>query len=210
MLNNWTSVSLPISEEMVVYKDQDDKRPLIETTRTFASHGMHESSLHLPLHTGTHVDYPLHALEGGKCSSDYRRFPLTFLALVVDLTPAPHTTIALDQVRYLALEGVEAVLFKTMVEPAASFDPQFPGLTSEAAAWLARSPLLFVGTDQLGLERGQPGHPTHVQLLERDILIIEGLELSRISGGRRRFAAFTPGIRGVEAEPVLVYALPEI
>ena len=141
MLNNWTPVSLPISEEMVVYKDQDDKRPLIETTRTFASHGMHESSLHLPLHTGTHVDYPLHALEGGKCSSDYRRFPLTFLALVVDLTPAPHTTIALDQVRDLALEGVEAVLFKTMVEPAASFDPQFPGLTSEAAAWLAGKPL---------------------------------------------------------------------
>jgi arylformamidase len=61
----------------------------------------------------------------------------------------------------------------------------------------------------LGLERGQPGHPTHRHLLARDILIIEGLELSRLSGGRCRFAAFTPGIHGVEAEPLLVYALPD-
>ena len=56
MLNGGIPVSLPINEEMVVYTNQDDKRPVIETTRTFASHGMHESSLHLPLHTGTHVD----------------------------------------------------------------------------------------------------------------------------------------------------------
>lgn len=208
MLNGWIPVSLPISEDMVVYKNQDDKRPVIETTRTFASHGMHESSLHLPLHTGTHVDYPLHAIEGGKCSSDYQRFPLNFLALVVDLSPVQRTAIYLDQVRDLPLEGVEAVLFKTMARPAAAFDPQFPGLTAEAAAWLARLPLLFVGTDQLGLERGQPGHPTHRHLLARDILIIEGLELSRLSGGRCRFVAFTPGIHGVEAEPLLVYALP--
>lgn len=209
MLNDWIPVSLPISEQMVVYKNQAEKRPVIEITRTFASHGMHESSLHLPLHTGTHVDYPLHALEGGKCSSDYRRFPLTFLALVVDLTSDPRPSIDLEQIRDLALEGVEAVLFKTMAKKPATFDPHFPGLTAEAAVWLARFPLLFVGTDQLGIERGQPGHPTHIQLLQRDILIIEGLELSRISGGRRRFAAFTASIQGVEAEPVLAFALPE-
>ena len=208
MLNGWQPVSLPISEQMVVYKNQKDKRPVIETTRTFASHGLHESSLHLPLHTGTHVDYPLHAIEGGKCSSDYERFPLTFVALVVDLTPAPQPTIGLDLVRDLNLDGVEAVLFKTMTAPPAVFDPHFPGLKAEAAAWLAAFPLLFAGTDQLGIERGQAGHPTHKQLLARDILIIEGLELSRIAAGRRRFAAFTPGIRGVEAEPILVYALP--
>ena len=208
MLEGWLPVSPPIHAGMAVYKNLDEKRPRIENTRNFASHGMVEHTLHLPLHTGAHVDYPLHAVAGGKCSSDYQRFPLRFTALVLDLSQAPPTAIGLAQVRGLDLAGVEAVFFKTRSQPLATFDPLFPWLDTEAAEWLAERPLLFAGIDQPGIERNQPGHPTHIRLLARDILIIEGLDLSRISGGRRNFAAFTLGLREVEAEPVLVYALP--
>jgi len=208
-MRDWTSVSLPITEHMAVYKNLAEKRPAIETTRSFSSHGMHESTLHLPLHTGTHVDYPLHAIQGGKCSSDYELFPLEFSCSVVDLTDPPPDNIGLEQVSDIDMDGLEAVFFKTRCEPLQVFDPLFPWLTSEAAAWLAQYPLLFVGIDQPGIERGQPGHETHILLLSRDILIVEGLDLSRITGGRRQFAAFTLGIRGVEAEPVLLYAHPE-
>jgi len=203
---NWTSVSLPITEQMAVYKNLAEKRPVIETTRTFSGKGMHESTLHLPLHTGTHVDYPLHAIAGGKCSSEYERFPVEFLGYVVDLADSPPERIGLEQVRDIPMQGVEAVFFKTLNAPLNEFDPLFPWLTGEAAAWLARHPLLFVGIDQPGIERSQPDHETHIQLLSRDILIIEGLDLSPIKDGFRRFAAFTLGIRGVEAEPVLLYA----
>lgn len=202
---NWISVSQPITEQMAVYKDLAEKRPVIETTRTFSGKGMHESTLHLPLHTGTHVDYPLHAIPGGKCSSDYERFPVEFLGYVVDLADAPPERIGLEQVRDIPMQGVEAVFFKTRKAPLQVFDPLFPWLTGEAAAWLAQHPLLFAGIDQPGIERSQPGHETHIQLLSRDILIIEGLDLSPIDDGCRRFAAFTLGIQGVEAEPVLLY-----
>ena len=204
----WLPVSLPISENMAVYKNLDEKRPRIENTRDFASHGMVEHTLHLPLHTGTHVDYPLHAMPGGKCSSDYQRFPLRFTAHILDLSQAPPTAIGLAQVRDLDLAGVEAVFFKTRSQPLATFDPRFPWLDAEAAEWLADRPLLFAGIDQPGIERNQPGHPTHRRLLARDILIIEGLDLSQIPGGKRQFAAFTLGLQGVEAEPVLIFALP--
>jgi len=207
-MRDWISVSLPITEHMAVYKDLAEKRPTIETTRSFSRHGMHESTLHLPLHTGTHVDYPLHAIPGGKCSSEYERFPLEFSCAVVDLADHPPESIGLEQVRDINMDGLEAVFFKTRGVPLKVFDPLFPWLTSEAAAWLAQYPLLFVGIDQPGIERSQPGHETHIQLLSQDILIIEGLDLSRIMGGRCRFAAFTLGIRGVEAEPVLLYTLP--
>lgn len=208
MLEGWMPVSPPIHPGMAVYKNLDEKRPRFENTRNFASHGMVEHTLHLPLHTGAHVDYPLHAVVGGKCSSDYQRFPLRFTATVLDLSQGPLTAIGLAQVRDLDLAGVEAVFFKTRSQPLATFDPLFPWLDAEAAGWLAERPLLFAGIDQPGIERNQPGHPTHIRLLERDILIIEGLDLSRIAGGRRPFAAFTLGLREVEAEPVLVYALP--
>jgi arylformamidase len=202
----WIPLSLPISEQMMVYKNAPDKRPSIETTRDFSRHGMHESTLHLPLHTGTHVDYPLHAIAGGKCSSDYHWFPIEFAALVVDLCPQPPAAITLAEVRDLSLEGIEAVFFRTLEQPLTAFDPLFPGVVAEAAAWLAGWPLRFVGIDQPGIERAQPGHPTHIHLLAKDILIIEGLDLSRLAGGRYPCRAFALGIEGVEAEPVLVYA----
>jgi arylformamidase len=208
-LLNWISLSLPISEGMAVYKNLDEKRPAIENTRNFAVHGMHENTLHLPLHTGTHVDYPLHALPSGKNSSDYRCFPVEFTAYVVDLTVSPPPCIDLALVQNLPLGDVEAVFFKTRKSILTLFDPLFPWLLGEAAAWLATFPLKFVGIDQPGIERNQPAHETHIQLLKEDILIFEGLDLSRIGGGQRAIHAFTLGIQGVEAEPVMIYASPD-
>nr|WP_320009414.1 cyclase family protein [uncultured Desulfobulbus sp.] len=206
-MHNWMSLSLPITESMAVYKNLEDKRPRIEATRNFREHGVYESTLHLPLHTGTHVDYPLHAMDGGKCSSDYQRFPVEFTARVIDLCPQPPTAIGLEQVQFLDLSGMDAVFFRTLEQPLESFDPEFPAVTDEAATWLCKHPLLFVGIDQPGIERGQPGHPTHIQFLEKDILIIEGLDLSSLAGGGDfRCRAFTLGIQGVEAEPIVVQA----
>ena len=206
---NWINLSLPISEGMAVYKNLEEKRPAIENTRSFAAHGMHESTLHLPLHTGTHVDYPLHALPSGKNSSDFHCFPAEFTALVLDLADSPPPCIDLTLVRHLPLEGVEAVFFKTRKTILTEFDPLFPWLSGEAAAWLATLPLKFVGIDQPGIERNQPAHETHTHLLQKDILIIEGLDLSRIGSGPRTIRAFTLGIQGVEAEPVMIYASPD-
>jgi arylformamidase len=110
---NWISVSLPITEQMAVYKNLVEKRPVIETTRTFSGkEGMHESTLHLPLHTGTHVDYPLHAIADGKCSSDYERFPVEFLGYVVDLSAAPPERIGLEQVRDIPMQGSRSRVFQ--------------------------------------------------------------------------------------------------
>ncbi|MGB3211106.1 MAG: cyclase family protein [Desulforhopalus sp.] len=206
---NWITVSLPISEEMAVYKNLIDKRPVIENTRNFSDHGMYESSLHLPLHTGTHVDYPLHAISGGKCSSDYECFPAEFDAYVVDVTGSPSECLGPEHIQNIPMQELDAVFFKTRATILREFDPLFPWLTGEAAALLTGHAIKFVGIDQPGIERNQPAHETHIQLLERDILIIEGLDLSRIEGGKHHFRAFTLNVKGVEAEPVMIYAAPD-
>ncbi len=205
----WIPVSHPITETMVVYKDMADKRPTIENTHSFQKNGIYESALHLPLHTGTHVDYPLHAIPGGKSSTDYQCFPANFRAYVLDVSEASVISIGLDHVRKLPLENVRALFFKTLKAPLGTFDFQFPWLDSAAAAWLAELPLSFVGTDQPGIERNQPGHETHIRLLEKDILIFEGLNLTGIQEGVHDFWIHTLQIRGVEAEPVMAYVACE-
>lgn len=202
-------ISLPITMTMVVYKDLAEKRPIIETTRDFHNHGICENTLHLPLHTGTHVDYPLHAIAGGKSSSDYQIFPTAFKGYVLDLTLNPVSSIGVDQLQALDFDGIEAVFFKTLSAPLEAFDFEFPWLNGEAAAWLSQTALKFVGTDQPGIERMQPNHETHIRLLQKDILIVEGLDLSALHEGIYEFQAHTLQIKGVEAEPLMIYALEE-
>lgn len=200
----WISVSLPIAQTLTTYNNLEDKRAVIERTRTFENGNMTESTLHLPLHTGTHVDYPLHMIAGGKCSSDYQRFPASFKAYVLDLSDEAVGGIGVDRIRELPLEGVKALFFKTLKEPLKTFDFSFPYLAADGAAWLAELPLDFVGTDQPGIERSQPGHETHITLLQRDILIIEGLDLSMVTEGIYDFMAFSMQVQDVEAEPLMV------
>lgn len=209
----WLSLNMPLTRDIPVYKNIESKKPQIENTRNFKEHGIYESTLHLPMHTGTHIDYPLHAIDGGKTSSDYNLFPAYFKALVLDLTDGRQGTslesIGPEHLKDLDLIGVEAVFFKTLKAPMTAFEFEFPWLNREGAKFLAQFPLKFVGIDQLGIERNQPDHETHITLLSRDMLIIEGLNLSPLKTGIYDFAAFTLGVAEVEAEPLVVQVLVE-
>jgi Glucose-6-phosphate dehydrogenase, C-terminal domain len=95
-------------------------------------------------------------------------------AYVLDLADSPPPCIDLALVRHLPLGNIEAVFFKTRKTIFTEFDPLFPWLSGEAAAWLTTFPLKFVDIDQPGIERNQPAHETHTHLLKKDILILEG------------------------------------
>ena len=54
----------------------------------------------------------------------------------------------------------------------------------------------------MGIERDQPGHPTHKTLLNSGVLILEGLRLKDVAEGEYFLIAAPLKIRGVEAAPV--------
>ena len=58
-------ISMTIKNDMLVYKGRDDLRPEIVAFRNFDNGNVHQSKLIMNLHTGTHVDAPLHMLENG-------------------------------------------------------------------------------------------------------------------------------------------------
>jgi arylformamidase len=82
------------------------------------------------------------------------------------------------------------VLFKTRNsafwnEPKPQFHTDFTYLTVEAATLLRDQGAKLVGIDYLSIEKSKsPGHPTHVALLSRGIVILEGLNLSDVPAGR--------------------------
>lgn len=204
------TLSVKIHEDMQVYKNLEQKRPKIENTKNFKDHGMYESTIILPLHTGTHIDYPLHAIEGGKTSSDYNITNQVYRGYICDLSKGvKDNRITVDIINSIAKLNMDVLFFKTKEDKKTyaeetSFDFEFPYLEAKAAELLSKSKLKFIGIDQLGIERSQPNHETHINLLKKDILIIEGLDLNYIDEGFYELIFFTLGIQNVEAEPIIV------
>ena len=58
-----------------------------------------------------------------------------------------------------------------------------------------------MGIDTLGIERAQAGHETHISLLSRDIIILEGLRLADVNPGEYLLIALPVKIQDAEGAP---------
>ncbi|HET7113840.1 MAG TPA: cyclase family protein [Pyrinomonadaceae bacterium] len=181
-------VTVPLSNELPTYPG--DPGIQIGDWRSLAKgDSANVSVVNFGAHTGTHVDAPAHFIEG---AAKIETLPLDALigeALVVEAPNDCHV-IDGDFVQARVAPGTERVLFKTRNsafwnEPEPQFHSDFTHLILEAATWLRDQGAKLVGIDYLSIERFKsPGHPTHLALLTKGIVILEGLNLSDVPPGR--------------------------
>lgn len=194
-------ISMTITKEMAVYKNRDHKRPVFYQAASFEKEGVYETQLLMNLHTGTHIDFPLHAIKHGNNSTNHRLETLIGRAKVLDLTHLIDCVSAADlQNSNIAEE--DFILIKTKNSFSENFDFNFIYLDQSAAAYLVSKKIRGIGIDALGIERNQPNHPTHDLLLSNNIMILEGLRLSQISAKTYDLIALPLKIDNVEALPV--------
>jgi arylformamidase len=166
--------------------------PPLEVRRTSsleAGDAANVSEIRLGTHAGTHVDPPLHFLEGGPGADEIPLDVLVGDALVADLTGA-RAQIGPDELEALSLpEHVTRLLLRTSNTARwgglpREFPEEYAALSPEGAEWMVSRGIRLVGTDFLSIEkRGTPGHPTHVTLLRSGVVIVEGLDLSGVEPG---------------------------
>lgn len=217
-------VTRPIHPEMFTYKDKAEKRPRFTVVRDFAADksGARETRLELDAHTGTHLDAPLHMLPGGSAVHALppeRFFGIAYVADFADqeggigapslrerlhaLAAAPSTALSSEQEEAWRAEFHGTfVLLRTRSSLVDRFLWDFPYLAADGAEFLANLQVRGVGIDALGIERDQPGHPTHKILLSRGIAIYEGLNLAEVPEGVYAFFALPLPLVDVEASPV--------
>jgi arylformamidase len=193
-------ITMPIYEGMAVYKNKPEKQPVIETV---TSGYVSESKIHLDVHTGTHVDAPLHMVEGGPTMETIPVERLVGRCRVLDLTHVEDGICAKD------LEGApvgkgDFVLFKTKNSADQDFNFDFIYLKEDAAKLLVDLGVHGVGIDALGVERSQPGHPTHKALFGGDVIVIEGLRLQEVPEGEYFMVAAPIMLMSTDAAPARV------
>ncbi len=210
-------ISMAIEPGMAVYKNKAEKKPLIETVRDFSTGSVYESRLGMDMHTGTHIDMPLHMIPSGG-TSDYWPEENMFTACKVldftDLTADHITSNDLGQKEEsMQTSGFSSDLYKTVLLKTKNsleneFKKTFTYLDKTGAHYLVKKEIVGVGIDALGIERNQPEHDTHKTLLGSGIWIIEGLRLKDVPEGEYILAVMPLKIRGVEAMPARAVLLP--
>ena len=199
----YIDVSMEISEDMMVYKDRDEKRPKKEMIAKYSERQMNESRMRIDLHTGTHIDAPFHMIDGGETIESIEIQSLIGKAKVLDLTDVEDGITSGNLEEKDISEG-DFLLFKTKNSFSEKFDYDFIYLTEDGAAYLKNIRIRGVGTDALGIERSQPGHETHKILLGNGIVIIEGLRLNHVDEGEYMMYALPLKIQGGDGAPARV------
>lgn len=169
------------------------------------------SHLSLGAHTGTHVDAPVHFIEGGGGIDAIAVEALVGPAVVAGLDHVERT-IGGDDLEDSVPAGTQRLLVKTRNSGWSAGDTEFRedfvALDPSAAEWCVARGVRLVGIDYLSIEPyGSSGHPVHRALLQAGVVILEGLDLSGVQPGTYTVAALpllVPGGDGAPARVVLL------
>ncbi|HJQ11714.1 MAG TPA: cyclase family protein [Gemmatimonadaceae bacterium] len=155
-------------------------------------------------HTGTHADASRHFFDDGQ-SVD--KIPLERLIgpAVLIAFPDDVRSVTADHLKGKNLRGHKRVLIRTRNSALLSqndFVPDYTFLAPDGAQYLVDLGIELVGVDYLSIEQFHSGHHrTHRTLLERSVVIIEGLNLSAPPPGEYQFICLPLRLEGCDGAP---------
>jgi len=206
-------VSLVLRPDMVTWPGEPPPRiePLKRISR---GDGNNVSIITLGDHTGTHVDPPLHFIEGGN----------TVDKLPLDALVGPCRVIGFEGIEHISDNwldaagipaGTERLLFKTRnsarwSDAKAPFTRDFTTLNASAATWCIDHRVKLVGIDYLSIEPQGPekaGYPVHMTLLRAGVVIIETLDLRGVEPGNYELICAPLKILNGDGAPARVFLI---
>ena len=169
--------------------------------------------LDMDVHTGTHVDAPLHFIEGGATLDAVGLDPFVGPAWVADVTGA-----AVISAEVLEAAGIpddtKRLLLRTdnSFDPArrkAPFDADYAALSLDGASWVVDRGIRLVGIDYLSIQRYEDSFDTHRVILGAGVVIVEGLMLKEAEPGAWILMCLPVNLTGAEAAPARAVLIPE-
>lgn len=178
-------ITVTINAETPIYKG--DPGVEINSFKAIASgSSANVSQISFGVHTATHIDAPNHFIDGAKRVHEIDCAKLVGPCRVIGI---PEDVTAIEPEHFGSIDGVERVLFKTKnsefwATPETGFRTDFAYITPATAKLLVSNGVVLVGIDYLSIEKsGSPGHPVHIALLEKEIVILEGVDLRDVPPG---------------------------
>lgn len=196
-------ISTPVRNGGVVYPGNPPIR--IEPQQAISlGAGANVSAVAFGSHTGTHVDAAKHFFDDGQTVD---RIPLDRLvgpAIVLSFADDLMSIGAADLAQQ-DLGSHTRVLLRTRNSSLlgrSDFVKDYTYLAPDGAEYLAERGVGLVGIDYLSIEQFHSGHHrTHLTLLEKDIVIVEGLDLTGVPPGEYQLICLPLRLAGLDGAP---------
>ncbi len=196
-------ISTPVLSGGVVYPGNPEIR--IEPQQAISQGaGANVSSIAFGSHTGTHVDAVKHFVDDGQTVDQIpiERFigPAILLAFPDDLM-----VVTAADLEKQHMGSHTRILLRTrnssfLGRP--DFAKDFTYLAPDGAEYLVSRGVELVGIDYLSIEQFHSGHHlTHLTLLRRGVVIVEGLDLSQPPPGEYQLTCLPLRLAGLDAAP---------
>ena len=198
-------ITLTISPDLVVWPG-DPAVELARVQKIEEGASSNLSRINMGVHTGTHVDAPLHFLENGGTVEHLD------LKMLIGRAYVLHVADDVDLITPELLEKSDIpprtrrVLFRTRnsqlwTKDHKKFQEDFVAISPEAAEYLINKGVKLVGVDYLSVAPFGDSVPTHEALLKAEVVIVEGLNLSAVSQGRYTLYCLPLKLAGTEGAP---------
>lgn len=202
-MSNWIDISVPVRNGMVhwpgdppfhIERAHDQEKGDAATV----------SMMTLGVHTGTHMDAPLHFIHDARSIDEMPLDATVGRARVIQIDDSK--SIKREELLAHGISAGERVLFKTVNSDRAwnsdQFDENFVFIAQDGARYLAEQRVLCVGVDYLSVGGfREDGPETHHALLAAGIWIIEGLNLKDVAPGEYELACLPLKLIGSEGAP---------
>lgn len=174
-------LSYPIKPDMLVWPDS--RRPVYEWKSRINSEGWNETYIRMSVHTGTHVDAPLHMIREGKSLDVLQLSHFWGLARLYRMSDEPRNQdINLEALRNsgFCLEYAEIFVMQTGIEcysETQDYNYKYPVPTIELLEWLIQKGMRAYMTDATSVDRANDREMrNHKYLFEHGIPIVENLK----------------------------------
>lgn len=210
---DWIDLSYTISKNMVVWPGapQPTLDRLVEMKNGDVANS---SAVHMSLHTGTHMDAPLHFIEDG---ADIAAIPLEVRTGKTRIIEAHGERIQREDIAnfeelYGPIEEGERIFVKTRHSQTDwtpdPFMEDYVFFSTDAVKYLIEKQISVLGIDYLSVGGKKNNVHVHQLLLSQPVWIIEGLDLRHVNKGLYEAVISPLKIKGAEASPVSVLVRP--
>jgi arylformamidase len=196
-------ISVPIRSAGLVYPGN----PSIEVELQQAvakGAGANVSFIRFGSHTGTHADAARHFFDDGQPVDQIPLERLIGRAIVLHFDDSVRA-VGAAELRRFDLGGHTRVLLRTRnsaLLSQAEFVRDYTYLAPDGAEYLVSKGVELVGIDYLSIEQFHSGHhKTHRTLLEKAIVILEGLDFSQVSAGEYDLICLPLRLEGCDGAP---------
>ena len=195
-------ISLPLNNDTIIYPDNV---PIsVGIHHAMPEYATQLSKITFGSHTGTHIDAPAHCIDGGLTIDKIPLENFIGTCRVLDFSKESDESVTTEMLQSKNIKKNERILLKTRNSTRGfkEFYDDYIYLDGDGAEYLANLEVLIVGIDSLSIKkRGGADVRPHTALLQNNIPIIEGLDLSGVLEGEYELFCLPLNFIGIEGTP---------